>query len=99
MNLPIRHWRLRIGWCIREIAEDSYFFPFYFILETITSYHSAQHSVIHLTIYESLEEHMLNGVCSIKLQYDQVHKSFFSSRPRDYYKLSLCVTFDNLRKP
>jgi len=28
-----------------------------------------------LTIYESLEEHMPNGVRSIKLQYDQVHKS------------------------
>jgi len=31
---------------------------FYFILGIITSYHFARHSVIHLTIYKSLEEHI-----------------------------------------
>jgi len=50
-------------------------FSFYFILGIITSCHFAQHLAIHLTIYGSLEEHMPSGVCSIKLQYDQVHKS------------------------
>jgi len=50
---------------------------FYFILATITSCHSAQHSVIHLTIYGSLEEHTPNGVWSIKLQYDH---NFLSNR-------------------
>jgi len=46
---------------------------FYFTLGIITSCRFAQHLVIHLTIYESLEEHMPSGVCSIN--YDQVHKS------------------------
>jgi len=31
--------------------------------------------VIQLTIYRNLEELMPSGVCSTKLQYDQVHKS------------------------
>jgi len=43
----------------------------YFILGTITSCHSAQHSVIRLTMYASLEEH----VPSLLYKITQVHKS------------------------
>jgi len=41
------------------------FFFFYFIPGIITSCYFAQRLVIHLAIYESLEEHMPNGVLSI----------------------------------
>jgi len=40
-------------------------FSFYFILGIIISYHFAQHSIIHLTIYGSLEEHMPSSVYKI----------------------------------
>jgi len=62
-----------------------------FILEIITSYHFAQHSIIHLTIYTSLEEHMPSGVRSIKLQYDQVHKfwgSLLSAYCFDFFEIN-----------
>jgi len=56
-----------IGVSLVEIFSDVNIIFFYFILGTITSCHSAQRSVIHLTICKSLGEHMPSGECSIKI--------------------------------